>query len=65
MSDISGPTKIITAHWEHYCSYPGCTAWGAYGSPGPRGETVWRCQEHDPNGGKGWEGRAREGSTFK
>jgi len=59
MSDAPPPSKIFAPGWVHYCEHPGCTEWGAFGSPGPRGETVWHCKEHDPNhgigsAGKGW-----------
>ncbi|MGF6230533.1 hypothetical protein QFZ27_004488 [Inquilinus ginsengisoli] len=57
MSDAPPPSKIFAPGWVHYCERAGCTAWGAFGSPGPRGETVWHCKEHDPNGGRGSEGR--------
>lgn len=62
MSDIPTPPKS-DIHWLHYCEHPGCVAWGAFGSPGPRGETAWHCQEHDPNGGRGSEGASRRRSV--
>lgn len=49
MSDeTSAPRPPHTGLFEHYCQFPGCKKWGAYGYAIGRGESEWICYEHRP-----------------
>ncbi len=47
MSDErTNPPPAVPVHFDHYCDYPGCVKWGAFGKERGHGITEWRCAEH-------------------
>ena len=47
MSDErTNPPPTAPVHFDHYCDYPGCVKWGAFGKERGHGITEWRCAEH-------------------
>jgi hypothetical protein len=55
MSDeTTGTPPAAPVHFDHYCDYPGCVKWGAFGNKRGHGITEWRCVE--PLAADYWDG---------